>query len=182
MTSTRINEALFYYDQPLLGARKLNNPIKCRLTGDQIEVQICYPLAIKEMEKGAKMNHHTELVFILDKSGSMAARKATPSADLNCSRSRRRKRVWLMSQPCSSMTALNSLHDRLDIRFVQPISGGISRWREPQPCLTRSGTQSTRQKKRWRIASVEKANVIVVIITDGTKTPAVVTATLRSVD
>lgn len=122
------------------------------------------------MEKGAKMNHHTELVFILDKSGSMAGKESDTIGGFNALLKKQKAEEGLAFVTTVLFdNRFELLHDRLDVRFVQPISEKEYRVGASTALLDAVGytIYKTEEKMRASLPAGEKANVIVVIITDG---------------
>ena len=122
------------------------------------------------MEKGAKMNHHTELVFILDKSGSMAGKESDTIGGFNALLKKQKAEEGLAYVTTVLFdNRFELLHDRLDVRFVQPISEKEYRVGASTALLDAVGytIYKTEEKMRASLPAGEKANVIVVIITDG---------------
>ena len=122
------------------------------------------------MEKGAKMNHHTELVFILDKSGSMAGKESDTIGGFNALLKKQKAEEGLAYVTTVLFdNRFELLHDRLDVRFVQPISEKEYRVGASTALLDAVGytIYKTEEKMRASLPVGENENVIVVIITDG---------------
>lgn len=116
------------------------------------------------------MNHHTELVFILDKSGSMAGKESDTIGGFNALLKKQKAEEGLAYVTTVLFdNRFELLHDRLDVRFVQPISEKEYRVGASTALLDAVGytIYKTEEKMRASLPAGEKANVIVVIITDG---------------
>lgn len=116
------------------------------------------------------MNHHTELVFILDKSGSMAGKESDTIGGFNALLKKQKAEEGLAYVTTVLFdNRFELLHDRLDVRFVQPISEKEYRVGASTALLDAVGytVYKTEEKMRASLPVGEKANVIVVIITDG---------------
>lgn len=116
------------------------------------------------------MNHHTELVFILDKSGSMAGKESDTIGGFNALLKKQKAEEGLAFVTTVLFdNRFELLHDRLDVRFVQPISEKEYRVGASTALLDAVGytIYKTEEKMRASLPAGEKANVIVVIITDG---------------
>lgn len=116
------------------------------------------------------MNHHTELVFILDKSGSMAGKESDTIGGFNALLKKQKAEEGLAYVTTVLFdNRFELLHDRLDVRFVQPISEKEYRVGASTALLDAVGytIYKTEEKMRASLPVGENENVIVVIITDG---------------
>lgn len=116
------------------------------------------------------MNNDTELVFILDKSGSMAGKEGDTIGGFNALLTKQKAENGLAYVTTVLFDdKLELLHDRLDVRFVQPISEKEYYVGASTALLDAIGHTIFRIEANMRESQMmgKKANVIVVIVTDG---------------
>ena len=116
------------------------------------------------------MNRNTELVFILDKSGSMSGKEGDTIGGFNAMLKKQKQ-----EEGAAHVTTVlfddrfEILHDRLDIRFVQPITEKEYYVGASTALLDAVGYTIYKIKEKMRASDYEgeSTNVIVVIVTDG---------------
>lgn len=116
------------------------------------------------------MNRNTELVFILDKSGSMSGKESDTIGGFNAMLKKQKQ-----EEGAAHVTTVlfddrfEILHDWLDIRFVQPITEKEYYVGASTALLDAVGYTIYKIKEKLRASDYEggSTNVIVVIVTDG---------------
>ena len=97
---------------------------KCRLPGDLEASPKRYPKLIKKREDNAMKNHRTELIFILDKSGSMEGLERDTIGGYNAMLKKQQEgpdQVFVTTVLFDD--GYEVLHDRIHIKELRPITG-----------------------------------------------------------
>ncbi len=116
------------------------------------------------------MNRNTELVFILDKSGSMSGKESDTIGGFNAMLKKQKQEEGVAHVTTVLFDdRFEILHDRLDIRFVQPITEKEYYVGASTALLDAVGYTIYKIKEKMRASDYEggSTNVIVVIVTDG---------------
>lgn len=142
---------------------------KCHFQSDLLKAWACYPLIRNLYEEDQHMeNKKMELIFILDRSGSMTGLESDTIGGYNAMLKKQQQ------EPGEALLTtvlfddrIELLHDRENLHQINPITNKDYYVRGTTALLDAIGTTITRTSNEIRKEQAEDRQVMVVITTDG---------------